>query len=133
MMEPTIKGVFDSCQPNIRETLLTIRQWIFDIANTSESIGTIDECLKWGEPSYLTHTPKSGTSLRLSPLKSNPQKYGLFVHCQTRLIEEFRLVYPDLDYDKNRGILFDSHDPIDEELIKQFIFAALTYQLRKKH
>ncbi|WP_289031520.1 DUF1801 domain-containing protein [uncultured Paraglaciecola sp.] len=130
-MEPTIKVVFERCQPSVKDTLLTIRQWVFDIANTSENIGEINECLKWGEPSYLTHTPKSGTTVRLAPLKANPQRYGLFVHCQTRLIEEFRLVYPDLDYDKNRGILFDSRDSIQEEPIKQFIFAALTYQLRK--
>jgi hypothetical protein len=54
----------------------------------------------------------------------------LFVHCQTTLIEEFRVVYPDLNYDKNRGMLFDSREPIQTDTIKQFEL-ALTYLCRK--
>jgi len=126
----TIK-VFDKCQPKTKQVLLTIRQWIFDIAKNADEIGQIQECLKWGEPSYVTHSPKSGTTLRLSQLKSNPTEFGLFVHCQTTLIDEFRVVYPDLKYDKNRGVIFDSRQPMQIDPIKQFIFLALTYHSRK--
>ena len=110
---------------------MTIRQWIFEIAESSDEIGQIEECLKWGEPSYLTQAPKSGTTLRLSQLKSAPSEYGLFVHCQTSLIEEFRVAYPNLKYDKNRGVLFDSHQPIQSDVVKQFIYLALSYHSRK--
>jgi hypothetical protein len=126
-----IRPVFDKCSPHTKQALLTIREWIFEIAESSNEIGQIEECLKWCEPSYLTQSPKSGTTLRLSQRQSNPSEYGLFVHCQTTLIEEFRVVYPDLNYDKNRGVLFDSRKPIQTDTIKQFIYLALTYHSRK--
>ena len=94
-------------------------------------IGKIEECLKWGEPNYVNHTPKSGITLRLSKLKSSESEYALFVHCQTSLIEEFRVAYPNLNYDKNPGALFDSYEPIQSNAIKQFIYLALSYHSRK--
>jgi hypothetical protein len=127
-----INQVFAKYSPETKQILLSIREWIFEIAKSSDEIGQIEECIKWGEPSYLTHSPKSGTTLRLSQLKSSENKYGLFVNCQTSLIEEFRVVYPDLNYDKNRGVIFDSHEPILTDVIKQFIYLALTYHSRKK-
>ena len=126
-----VHQTFDKCLPQTKQILLTIRQWIFEIADNSDQVGEILECLKWGEPSYVTHTPKSGTTLRLSELKSNPAAYGLFVHCQTSLVEEFRVVYPDLKYNKNRGVLFASNQPIQTDAIKQFIYMALSYHSRK--
>lgn len=125
----TIQQKFDHFAPLTKKVLLEVREWIFETAENSEKIGQIQECLKWGEPSYLTHSPQSGTTLRLSEL--NPAKYGLFVHCQTSLIEDFRVAYPELEYDKNRGILFDSRAPLQADVIKQLIYLALTYHLRK--
>ena len=126
-----VHQVFDKCLPQTKQVLLTIRQWIFEIAENSGQVGEILECLKWGEASYVTHTPKSGTTLRLSELKSNPAEYGLFVHCQTTLIGEFRVAYPYFRYDKNRGVLFDSDEPIQTDAIKQFIYLALSYHSRQ--
>jgi hypothetical protein len=131
VLNPEIGLVFDACQPLTKQALLTIRQWIFEIAENSDEIGKIEECLKWGEPSYASYAPKSGITLRLSQLKSNQAKYGLFVHCQTTLIEEFRVAYPELKYDKNRGIIFDNNQPITTDAVKQFIYLALTYYCRK--
>lgn len=124
-----VQQVFDGFSPPVKDQLSVIRGWIIEIANASSDIGKVEECLKWNEPSYLTHSPKSGTTLRLSQVDDN--HYGLFVHCQTSLIEEFRLVYPNLNYDKNRGVIFDSDVSIQEDVIKQFIFMALTYHDRK--
>ena len=126
-----VSQVFNNCPPQIKVSLLTIRQWIYEVADNSDEIGQVEECLKWGEPSYVTDSPKSGTTIRLSKLKSSEHEYGLFVHCQTTLIEEFRVAYPDLRYDKNRGILFDSREPIQTDVIKQFIYLAMTYHTRK--
>jgi hypothetical protein len=126
-----IRSVFDKCLPHTKQALLTIREWIFEIAKSSDEIGQIEECLKWGEPSYVTHSPQSGTPLRLSHLKSNPAAYGLFVHCQTTIIEDFRVIYPDLNYDKNRGVLFDSYEPLQTDVVKPFIYLALSYHSRK--
>ncbi|MEP1444972.1 MAG: DUF1801 domain-containing protein [Paraglaciecola sp.] len=127
-----VEQVFTQYRASTQQILLKIRQWIFEVAANTEKIGQVEECLKWGEPSYVTHTPKSGTTLRLSQLKSNPYEYGLFVHCQTSLIEEFRLVYPELKYDKNRGVIFDSREQVQTDVVKQFIYLALSYSSRKK-
>ena len=131
-LNPETAHVFSQYQTQTKQTLLIIRQWIFDIAQSSDEIGEIEECLKWGEPSYVTHSPKSGTTLRLSQLKSNPTEYALCVHCQTTLIEEFRQVYPDFKYDKNRGVIFDSNKPVATDAVKQFIYLALSYHFRKR-
>lgn len=131
-LNPETAHVFSQYQSQTKQTLLIIRQWIFDIAQSSDEIGEIEECLKWGEPSYVTHSPKSGTTLRLSQLKSNPTEYALCVHCQTTLIEEFRQVYPDFKYDKNRGVIFDSNKPVATDAVKQFIYLALSYHFRKR-
>jgi hypothetical protein len=130
-LNPEVGVVFSKYQAQTQQALLIIRQWIFEVAESSEKIGEIEECLKWGEPTYVSHSPKSGTSLRLSQVKSKPNEYGLFVHCQTTLIEEFRVAYPDFKYDKNRGVIFDSKHSIKTDAVKQFIFLALTYHHRK--
>ena len=119
-----IRNIFEGYLPQTKQALLTIRQWIFEIATSSDEIGKIEECLKWGEPSYVTHSPKSGTTFRLSQLKSNPNEYALFVHCQTTLIEEFRVVYPDFKYDKNRGVIFDSSKPFASRRSKAVYFSC---------
>ncbi len=68
-------------------------------------MGNIDETLKWGQPAYLTHQSKSGTTLRLGV--PAPKKIALFVHCQTTLISEFQALFPDeFTYDGNRAIIF---------------------------
>jgi hypothetical protein len=130
-LNPEISQKFDAFQLQTKQALLTIRQFIFEIAKNSEEIGQVEECLKWGEPSYVTHSPRSGTTLRLCQSKNTPSQYGLFVHCQTSMIEDFRIAYPELNYDKNRGVVFDSGEPMPTDLIKQFIYMALTYHSRK--
>ncbi|MGJ8681997.1 hypothetical protein [Paraglaciecola sp.] len=124
-----VKPVYDQFSPKMKKHLLQVRTWIFEIAQTNDDIGHVQECLKWQEPSYVTSGPKSGTTLRLSQVDT--EHYGLFVHCQTSLIEEFKLVYPDLTYNKTRGVVFAANLPIKGNIIKQFIFMALTYHQRK--
>ena len=64
MQNLEICQVFDNFQPQTKLVLLTVRQLIFEIAGSSDKIGEIEECLKWGECSYVSHSPKSGTTLR---------------------------------------------------------------------
>ncbi|MCF2948564.1 hypothetical protein L0668_10635 [Paraglaciecola aquimarina] len=128
-MTPDIRAAFANFSTEVTKQLVMIRTWIFEIAHANDDIGKVQECLKWNEPSYLTSSPKSGTTLRISQVDEH--HYGLFVHCQTSLIEEFKLAYPDLTYDKNRGVIFDARNSKQENAIKQFIYMALTYHVRK--
>ena len=99
------------------------------LAEEDDSIGTIEETLKWGVPSYQTVSPKSGTPIRLQWLPSS-DRYGIFVHCQTTLIKPFSEHHPELTYDKNRGILFEHNQVFPEAVIKNFLSKALRYRLR---
>ncbi len=128
-----VKRVFDTYPKKIRQHLLVLRELIFDIAETHAEIGVIDEALKWDSPSYLTTQPKSGTTIRLSAIKGVVDKIAISVHCQTSLIAEFKVVYPDLEYDANRSIIFHASTSLPLDVIKRFIYLALTYHYRKKH
>jgi len=128
-----VKDTFNEYPRKCREKLLQIRQIIFEIANASDSIGSITECLKWGQPSYITQQPKTGTTLRLAPINDGSEKFALLVHCQTRLIADFKEIYPDQQYDGNRAILFSLASTIPLNIIKHFIEMALTYHVQKKN
>ena len=125
----SVKNSFNAYPPKIKKNLLFIRQLIFEIAAESTDIGELEETLKWGQPGYLTSKPKSGTTIRLG--YSEPSEYAIYVHCQTTLIAEFKEIYPELKYDGNRAILFDSKTKLPLKAVKHFIYLALTYHHRK--
>ena len=127
-----VKLIFDSYPQKIRDKLLFLRTLIFKIAEESEEVGVIDEMVKWDSPSYLTQKPKSGTTIRLSRIKQSDTKFAISVHCQTSLIGEFKLVYPDLKYDGNRSVIFDVNAKLPIAAIEHFVYLALTYHARKK-
>ncbi|MEH6402647.1 MAG: DUF1801 domain-containing protein [Sneathiella sp.] len=126
-----VAAVFQSFPDEARQKLLSVRQLIFDLSNESDTVGDIEETLKWGVPSYLTKHPKSGTTIRLQWLPASRQ-YGIFVHCQTSLIADFKEQYQfSLKFDKNRGILFEEKEDFPEPIIKKFVSNALTYHSKK--
>ena len=127
-----VENTYKSYPKEIRDKLLSIREMIFDIADKTPNIGKIEETLKWENPSYLTYSPKSGTTVRLAWLRSDAKKYAISVHCQTTLISEFKELYPDLSYDGNRSIILDSRSEMPVDTIRRFITCALDYHFRKK-
>ena len=64
-----VAAAFEICPTAVRGHLLTLREQIFDVAATTQSVGTLHETLKWGQPSYA-EDKKVGTALRLNILKS---------------------------------------------------------------
>ncbi len=130
---PAVKKAFENYPRKITDKLLVLRELIFRIATESDEIGQIEETLKWDNPSYLTHRPKSGTTIRLSAAKACDDKYAMSVHCQTSLVSDFRQIYPELEYDGNRSLLFDVDAKLPLATIEHFISSALTYHHRKKH
>ena len=126
-----VAAVFQSFPDEVRQKLLAVRQMIFDQSFEDHAVGDIEETLKWGVPSYLTKHPKSGTTIRLQWLPASKQ-YGIFVHCQTSLIADFKELYQfSLNFDKNRGILFEEKEDFPEPIIKKFVSNALTYHSNK--
>ncbi|MEO0558863.1 MAG: DUF1801 domain-containing protein [Bacteroidota bacterium] len=128
-----VAATFDSYPPAVRAKLLDLRQLVLDTAAATEGVGQVEEALKWGEPSILTRSPRSGTTVRLAPVQSTEDRYGLFVNCQTTLIGAFRQMYPDrFTFDGTRAITFHVDEPIPTDELRHCIAMALCYHLDKR-
>src|SRR5947207_12044527 len=90
--DPAVEAVFRAYPGAVRQRLLALRRLILDTAATTAGVGRIDETLKWGQPSYLTTRPKSGSTIRID--QAPPGSYALYVHCQTNLVATYRELYP---------------------------------------
>ena len=128
-----VAKVFKSYSRETRTRLMFLRQLIFDTAAETEGVGQLEETLKWGEPAYSTKESRSGTTIRIAGKRSDRQKYAMYFHCQTNLIETFRTVFPDeFSYEGNRAIIFDEDDEVPVKELSVCISAALTYHRRPK-
>lgn len=117
----------------VRSKLLFLRQMTFDTAGATEGVGKIAEILKWGQPSYLTQATKSGSTIRIDRVKNGKADYAIYFHCQTTLVDSFKLIFGSLfKYEGNRAILFHNEDEIPTEALRECIKMALTYHLAKK-
>ncbi|WP_434776991.1 hypothetical protein [Neisseria sp. Ec49-e6-T10] len=125
-----VQAKFTAYPEQYRQPLLIIRALIFDIAGSTDGVGSITETLKWSQPSYLTEESGSGTTIRLDQFGIN--QITIFVHCQTTLIGSFKTLFPELHYSKNRAIVLDLNKPLPIDILSLFIEMALTYQLNKK-
>jgi hypothetical protein len=129
---PEVEAVFSGYKKIVRVKLLALRELIFDTALDDDRVGDLEETLKWGQPSYLTTKPKSGTTIRIDQVKSDEGQYAMYFHCQTSLIETFRKIYPhDFTYQGNRAILFNEQDKIPQKKLSHCILMALIYHLKK--
>ena len=132
--DETVQSVFEAYEPSVREPLLALRELIFETAEQTDRCGRVLECLKWGQPAYLTENPKSGTTIRIDAIKNVPNGYGIYFHCQTRLISTLRDQYENmLAFDGNRAIRLAADNPPSDEIIKHCLAMALTYHLKPAH
>ncbi len=130
--DPAVAAVFDSYERDIREALLDLRELIFAVADETPGVGDLEETLKWGQPSYVTRSPRSGTTIRLGPAPSGSPRYAMYVHCQTTLIATFRSRYADtFDFDGKRALVLDPGRALDVKALAECIAMALTYHLGK--
>ncbi len=129
---PEVEAVFKAYDDDVREKLVDLRKLIFEVAATTPGVGTLEETLKWGQPSYLTPETRSGSTIRIDRVKSAPDKYAMYFHCQTSLVETFRQLYPDdLAFAGNRAVMFDVNQGIAEEPLRHCVALALTYHSNK--
>jgi hypothetical protein len=106
---------------------------IFEVAAATPGVGKLEETLKWGQPSYLTTSSKSGTTIRLDRLSGAADQYALFVPCQTDLVQQFKEIYPNsLRFQGTRAVVMNTEDAAPVEALRHCIALALTYKVRKK-
>ena len=131
--DPNVKAVFDAYPADLRADLLRLRELIFDTASETEGVGGLIETLKWGQPAYLPAKPRTGSTIRIDALKDQPDRYAMFFHCQTRLVDTFRELYRDqFVFQGNRALLFSHGDPIRVDALRHCIALSLTYHLKPK-
>ena len=129
-----VEAVFESYSKGLQQKLLKLRDLIFETATDQKNIGSLDETLKWGQPSYLTSQTGSGTTIRIDQIKNAPDQYALYVHCQTSLMTDFKNYYADvLQFEGNRCIRFNINEDPPEDAVRHCIKLALTYHLNKAH
>lgn len=129
----SVSDVFAQYPHPLRDKLLAMRRLIFEVARETDGVGEIQETLKWGQPSYRTPISRSGTTIRIDQCADDASQFGMFVHCQTTLIETFRTMFGDqLTYDGTRALIFDTADDIPTNEVRECIALALTYHKRKK-
>jgi hypothetical protein len=130
-LEGNVAEAFAAFPDRVRSNLFHIRSLIFQVASDTAGVGEIRETLKWGQPSYLTVGPKSGTTIRLG--MSRDHRPALFVHCQTSLISEFRDMFEDrFDFEGNRGLILRRGAVEQAHALACCVAQALTYHQRKR-
>ncbi len=130
---PEVDAVFNSYPQIIKSKLLFLRELIYETAASIESVGEIEEALKWGEPSYLTPKSKSGSTIRIAWKESEKEQYSIFFKCTANLVPAFKEKFPlAFKFGGNRSIDFNVNDNVPVKELKQCIAMALTYHRNKK-
>lgn len=125
---PKVAAVFRSYPRGVAAKLLTLRRLILDVASATAGVGEVHEALRWGQPSYLTARPRTGSTIRIDRVRSSPGRYAMYFHCRTTLVDTFRRRYPDtFRYEGNRAIVFDASDRVPVGALRRCIALALTY------
>jgi len=126
----SIEDVYASYGGLQGEKLSALRGLVLDVAANTDGVGQIEECLKWGQPSFVTVKPKSGSTIRIDTVKDSDTEYAMYFICHTNLVDRFRELYPDtFNFVGNRTLLFDVSQPVPEEELRHCIAMALTYHL----
>lgn len=126
--DPQVKVLFDSFPDDVRPHLLALRQLIFQTAASTEGCGHLTEAIKWGQPSYQTEHPKTGTPIRLGIPKSGTGRYTLYVHCQTTLWEAIQFHYQnEFVFEGTRALILRSDKTYSASMLRHCIAMALMY------
>lgn len=123
--KPEVEAVFANYPDFVRDKMQNLRALVIETAEETAEISILEECLKWGEPSFVT---KFGSTLRIDWKAKTPNQYAMYFQCSSRLVDTFRLVFDrQFQYEGQRAIIFqlDQKIPIDE--LKACIKAALIY------
>jgi hypothetical protein len=124
-ISPKVKTVFARYPVPVRKKMLALRELIIETAKETDQVSSLEETLKWGEPSYLTPI---GSTVRIDWKEKTPDQYAMYFQCTSRLVETFRLIFnKKFQYEGKRAIIFKMNKKIPVEELKACIRAALTY------
>lgn len=125
-----VAAVIADYPADVRARIEQLRALVWDVATSDDSIGELHETLKWGQPSFLTVSPRTGTTVRIDRIGPDDD-VAVFTHCQTTLVEESRSQHGDaLRYDGTRAVIVPATGEIPVEALREHIRAALLYHRR---
>ncbi|MGY8913947.1 MAG: DUF1801 domain-containing protein [Flavobacteriales bacterium] len=128
--DPKVQIVFDKYPIPVRKKLMNLRSIIIETAMEMEEVTSMEETLKWGEPSYLA---KKGSTLRIDWKPKTPNQYAMYFKCTSALVPTFKMVYNELfTFEGNRAITFQMEDSIPKKELKNCIRATLRYHMVKQ-
>jgi hypothetical protein len=123
--DPRVEQVIANYPNTVRDKMQFLRKLVRETAEETEGIHTLEETLKWGEPSFVT---KNGSTLRMDWKERAPNQYAMYFQCTSRLVETFRMVFNhEFQYEGNRAIVFQLNQKIPVLHLKECIRATLTY------
>lgn len=118
-------------EPQLQQALQTIRNMVHQVAQNTVGCGQIVEALKWGQISFLTEKPKSGTTLRID--KNANGTLSLYVNCNSNMIAEASAHYPDVfTYVGAREIVLPDNLSSVSAPLEHIVAMALTYHKNKR-
>ncbi|WP_299251983.1 DUF1801 domain-containing protein [uncultured Aquimarina sp.] len=127
---PKVESVYNNYTDIVRKKIINLRNLIIETAEETEGITSLEETLKWGEPSFLT---KKGSTIRIDWKKGKPNQYAMYFQCTSKLVTTFRVLYKNtFQFEGNRAIIFSMNSNIPKKELKNCITAALTYH-KVKH
>ncbi len=130
---PRVEKVFDSFPENLQEPLHSLRKMILATAAETEGIGRVEEKVVRGLPAYLTSESRSGTTVRIGPVRDRPGYYAVFFNSQLDLVESFRTQFAGLfEFEGMHAIAFHYNAEIPLSAVCSCIRSALTYYLEEE-
>ena len=128
---PDVEAVFANYPDVVRDKMQRLRELVIETAEETTGVSSLEETLKWGEPSFVT---KDGSTLRMDWKPKTPDQYAMYFQCTSRLVDTFRLVFNHkFQYEGKRAIVFRLNQKIPAEELKECIKASLTYHKVKHH
>ncbi len=125
-----VRQRFLSYPEDIRKKLLSLRELVLEVAAEAGDIGSLEETLKWGEPSYIS---RIGSTVRIDWKEKTPRQYAMYFHCGTKLVATFRELYrDDLCFEGNRAIVFGVDEAFDRDALRHCVELALRYHKLKR-
>ncbi|MBM9590534.1 DUF1801 domain-containing protein [Leptospira sp. 201903075] len=115
--------------PVMLDKVMEIRNWIYEIAESNDLIGEIEECMKWGQPSFLTPKTKSGSTIRIG--KVDDSEFALYFNCKTTIAKEIAMEFPEWNCDGKRALYLKANQKLSKTKLITCLNKALLYHKRK--
>lgn len=132
-MEQAIKELYEAWPEDVRRALYDLRETILDVAKNTQGVGEVQEVVRWGQPSFITTSKKTGSTIRIDGLKNRPNAFALYFICHTHLVDQFRERYPEsFEFEGNRALVFKTGDLLPKDALRHCIAMALTYNKGSK-